>query len=226
MPLQVSLVRHAQTTMNLEKRIQTRTDAPLSKTGIWQAESVAKRLCFDMFSRVYTSDKRRAVHTAETILQLNRNNVKPIFQQDLRLRERDFGEWELQPEAMMFAEAKRLGVQVNQLQPPGGEDRIQFARKGLDFFLELCELTELENNQVEDEHVLVVSHVGWLITLLENLGQHPGIFKLVADEPKQLLGVPKNTSLTRMTVVPSEDEGYKYEIRFSHIFDDTHLEQI
>ncbi|CAA9588090.1 MAG: Phosphoglycerate mutase [uncultured Truepera sp.] len=83
--LELWLVRHAETLWNAERRIQGQSDTPLSGRGLAQAERLAQRLKGTHFDRLYSSDSRRALHTAE--IALGGRAVQP----EPRLREMSYG---------------------------------------------------------------------------------------------------------------------------------------
>jgi probable phosphoglycerate mutase len=83
--LELWLIRHAETLWNAQRRIQGQSDAPLSARGVAQAERLALRLNGVPFERVYSSDTRRALHTAE--IALGGEKVEP----EPRLREMSYG---------------------------------------------------------------------------------------------------------------------------------------
>jgi 2,3-bisphosphoglycerate-dependent phosphoglycerate mutase len=81
------LVRHGETSWNVEGRIQGHTDIALNPLGAAQAEAVGKRLARERFDAVYSSDLVRAYHTAHaTVPDPERTIIK-----DRRLRERHLG---------------------------------------------------------------------------------------------------------------------------------------
>ena len=63
----IIIVRHGQTKWNLEKRFRGSQDIPLDKTGVSQAEALARRLAPDTIAAVYSSRLQRALKTAEII---------------------------------------------------------------------------------------------------------------------------------------------------------------
>lgn len=63
----ILLVRHGQTTWNLEARYQGRRESPLSTLGREQAESLAAALAAEPLAAVYASPLRRSLETAEAI---------------------------------------------------------------------------------------------------------------------------------------------------------------
>lgn len=85
--MQIVLVRHGATDWNLQGRCQGSTDRELSEAGVRQAEQIATLLSDESFQAVYSSDLRRARHTAELI---SRPHDLPVLIEE-RLRELDHG---------------------------------------------------------------------------------------------------------------------------------------
>ncbi len=81
------VVRHGETVWNLEGRHQGHLDSDLSALGIRQAKAIADRLGKISFSALYSSDLKRAFHTAQYIAQKTGHSILV----DRRLRERDYG---------------------------------------------------------------------------------------------------------------------------------------
>ena len=61
------VIRHGETVWNAEHRFTTRSDVPLSDTGIRQAQTAAANLAATAIDRIYSSPLQRALRTAETI---------------------------------------------------------------------------------------------------------------------------------------------------------------
>lgn len=88
--MKLYLIRHGETEFNKHFKFIGRTDAGLSEKGLHQARAVADQLKDVNIKAVYSSDKTRAVQTAEIIaavhgLEVNRSDC---------LKEIDFGRWE------------------------------------------------------------------------------------------------------------------------------------
>lgn len=81
------LIRHGETDWNSEKRIQGQIDIDLNASGRAQARAVAAGLAGQAFAAVYSSDLRRAWHTAQIAAAALGLAVSPA----LTLRERHFG---------------------------------------------------------------------------------------------------------------------------------------
>lgn len=83
----VILLRHGETTWNLEGRYQGQLDSPLTPSGLAQARALAQRLAAVAFTALYSSDSGRALQTAACIAQSTGRQVRT----DPRLRERHLG---------------------------------------------------------------------------------------------------------------------------------------
>ena len=87
--LNVYLLRHGQTQWNAEgNRYCGRTDIPLTKTGMRQAETVGEQLKSISFDAIYSSPLERAYVTAQCV-----GGGKAVIKEQ-RLIEADFGTWE------------------------------------------------------------------------------------------------------------------------------------
>lgn len=83
------VVRHGESSWNVEGRYQGQTDVPLSPLGVLQASSLAERLTGQHFDAVYASDLTRALQTAQLVAE--RLDGLPEVRTDPRLREIDVG---------------------------------------------------------------------------------------------------------------------------------------
>lgn len=81
------LVRHGETSWNVEGRIQGHTDIRLNALGEAQAAAVGKRLARERFDAVYSSDLIRAYRTAHPAVA----DPDSTIIKDRRLRERHLG---------------------------------------------------------------------------------------------------------------------------------------
>lgn len=81
------LIRHGETTWNSERRWQGQIDAPLSDTGIAQAQALGEYLRGRAITAIYTSDLSRARVTAELI----GGALGVAVQADMRWREMHMG---------------------------------------------------------------------------------------------------------------------------------------
>ena len=94
------IIRHAESTHNLENRIQGHHDSPLTSKGLRQARQLAKRLKDVKIDKIYSSDLGRAFSTTREILRYK----KVAVVRDTQLREIQLGAWE----GMTAGEVDRL----------------------------------------------------------------------------------------------------------------------
>lgn len=90
MTTRLILIRHGETAWNAEHRIQGRLDVPLSATGVWQAEQLARALADEPIDAVVASDLARAWLTAAPLAARLGRAPQP----HAGLRERSFGIFE------------------------------------------------------------------------------------------------------------------------------------
>jgi broad specificity phosphatase PhoE len=109
------LVRHAETSWNLEGRVQGHVATPLSDRGREQAEALRAHLAEDEIEVAYASDLPRAVETAEVIL---RGRDVPLFLAP-EMRELSYGQWE--------------GLTYTEVQEQDPEGFARLLQAGIDF---------------------------------------------------------------------------------------------
>ena len=159
----IYLVRHGESTWNLEKRLQGHLDGSLSLNGIRQAEKVGATL-ENKISRVYSSDLERARATAEIIVK--KCSVK--LDNDERLRERNLGIF--QGLTLLEVEAKYPEMYNKFISGdpdfiiPKGESISQTSKRINSFLNELI-------NEKDEDNICIVTHDGIInIALREILG--------------------------------------------------------
>ena len=90
--MRLYLVRHGQTDMNKRNMFYGWTDADINETGIQQAEMLRQYFRQIPIDAIYSSDLRRAAHTAEIIAA--GKDMKVHY--DSAFRELYYGDWENQ----------------------------------------------------------------------------------------------------------------------------------
>ena len=149
------LVRHGETEWNKTGRYQGRSDVELSAIGLWQAERLRDRLAGQRIDAVYSSDLKRALHTAQIITSQHNLAVMPCKE----LREIDFGELEgMTYDEIQLHYPNWSGISSD-VSIPGGESLSQLA-----FRIELFVPRLAEHSG--DKTVLVVAHGGALRVLV------------------------------------------------------------
>ena len=122
------LVRHGETTWNVDGRVQGHSNSPLSEKGKRQVERLAHHLAKLKVNAICSSDSTRAMETANAIAAGHRFQVMPSQE----LRERNYGVLE----GKTLAEAARtqgtwfLTWQGNRLNaPPAGESQPEMCER-------------------------------------------------------------------------------------------------
>lgn len=151
MAARLLLIRHGQTAWNLEKRYCGFTDIGLNDQGINQAKRLSTRLAGQGIHKVYSSDRKRAIETAE--IALNASSLK----KNPDLREIHFGVFEglcykeimqQYPEIYIKWVENPFSVVI-----PKGEDLRDFKTRVINAFNNIVSLNQ-------DKTVAVFSHGG------------------------------------------------------------------
>lgn len=193
----IYLIRHGETDLNKQKRLQGQTDIPLNEYGrhlaLITGQALAKEACFDT---VFSSPLGRAVETAKIII----GNRTCSFHTDNRIQEISFGEYEglgfgtgdysiPDPGFLNFFNAPERYVT-----PPKGENfKDVIARTG-EFLREL-----IANPEYEEQTILISTHGCALKALLANIRQTQ-IKDFWGD------GVHKNCAVTTVRAVNGKAE--------------------
>ena len=124
----ICLVRHGETTWNVDRRVQGQIDIPLNERGLLQAQATAQALLAERIDTLYGSDLGRAWVTAGRIAV---PRGQPVMPEPL-LRERHYGAFQ----GLTYAEARarhpeefrRFEAREPVAQFPGGsgESLLQF----------------------------------------------------------------------------------------------------
>jgi broad specificity phosphatase PhoE len=166
----IILARHGRTLWNLEGRYQGQSDSALCPIGLEECESLAERLGGMGIGSIYTSPLNRARVTARIVAE--RLRITSI-QDDQRLAEIHFGEWEglTQTEVRQRWPAllKTWKSAPDAVRFPGGET-LQEARARLRSFL-----TEVASkNGLSRAPTLVVTHAGLIRLAILDARQEDG----------------------------------------------------
>ncbi len=147
----ILLVRHGQSTWNIEHRWQGRADAPLSDLGRTQAQAAASGI--GQIDLIASSTLIRAKETADLIA--DKAGIGPVLEVP-ELVERDVGEWS----GKTRAEIKEIAPdwEASGYRPEGWEPDSAFLARVFTGLLKI-------SKQFEGAQVLVVAHSGIIITL-------------------------------------------------------------
>jgi broad specificity phosphatase PhoE len=171
------LIRHAESVGNRERRLQGRTDFPLTTRGRRQAEELAAALAQEEVGAVYSSPIGRALETAEAIA----GRLRLTVEVETALQEYDFGDmsgltWakirELRPQLI----EELLSDSADFPRYPGEEGREEFRERVCGALWRISEL------HAREEAVAVVTHAGpiavFLLDVLQRGYQRPMPFTL------------------------------------------------
>ena len=153
MSVELWLVRHGQTTWNLDGRLTGWTDVPLTKLGQAQARELLPALSTEPFASVAASDLSRVVHTAR-LAYGEPQCLEPA------LRELDFGQLEGLKWADLAEPHKSGLLAFEGFQAPGGESTHALKARVYGFF-----------DQLAPGRHLLFTHGGILRMVLRELGQ-------------------------------------------------------
>lgn len=164
---EILLVRHGQTTWNVQGKFQGQSDSPLTEVGLQQAQAIAHRLRHETINHIYSSDLLRAYRTAQFIAAAR--GQQPIIT-DTRLRERHNG---------IFQGLSKAEIEVTypdfypdyalddpDFVVPEGESRTQVSQRGV------AVINDLAQRHL-GQRILVVTHGGLLGAILRYVLELP-----------------------------------------------------
>ena len=183
--MEVYFVRHGETEWNIQKRFQGRSNSPLTENGLKQAKLLAKKLKNIHFNKIYSSNLKRAIFTAECI---NEGRNLSVICMD------EFAE---------IGMGKVEGISNEEFQNLYPDEYKKFYANDIDYdpsiyggetFEEtekriLKGLKRILNENKDDSRIIVVSHGAVLKILFHIFKNEPRL--TLCEEP-----IPKNTSYT------------------------------
>ncbi len=159
------LVRHGETSWNLQGRVQGHSDAPLNDLGREQAQRVARQLSTLKLRGVYASDSSRSVETAKIVAAPHQLQVMT----GTALRERSYGvlEGKTLEEAGRTEGAWFLTWQADRrAAPPAGESQDDMTTRAM---AAVREIARLHPGQM----VAVITHGGPIKAVLYEILRIP-----------------------------------------------------
>lgn len=158
------LLRHGQTEYNATDRMQGQLDTDLTRLGREQAVRAAADLATRSPLRIVSSDLRRAHDTA---IALSEATDLPVTT-DQRLRETHLGQWQglTHLDVDDLAPGARLAWRADAtVAPPGGESRIDVARRSVPLIDELLEREDEWGAGGSTRPIVLVAHGGLIAAL-------------------------------------------------------------
>jgi 2,3-bisphosphoglycerate-dependent phosphoglycerate mutase len=163
MPL-LTLIRHGQSTYNLENRFTGSLDVPLTSLGIQEAHQAGSKLKGFTYSAAYTSMLKRAQNTLQIILEEIKQTGIPIIQ-NAALDERMYGSLQGLNKAETILKYGEAQVDVWRrsfaVRPPDGESLEDTFNRAIPYYKSTIE-PALKANQ----NILVAAHGNSLRALM------------------------------------------------------------
>ena len=203
-------VRHGETDWNATARIQGQRDIPLNDKGRWQAERAAQSLLAagEPLSAIYSSDLSRAHATAQAVAAAYGMQVLS----DIRLRERNFGEYEGQSfdqlERQWPQDAARWRARDATWAPPGGETLTTLGER-------VRAVTDALAQRHPGEQIVLVAH-GGVLDMMYRIATRQGVdaqrnWALGNASINRLLWTPGGISLVGWSDTRHLDEDWRDE---------------
>ncbi len=156
--MNIYLLRHGETEQNLKGYYYGSLDVDITPKGRIQIESVSNKINSIDFDKIFSSNTKRGISSAEIILK----NRDVSFIVDDRLNETNLGLFEgksykdIQMEYPI--EFKMWSKDWKGYAPPKGECYVDFYKRVKEFFEEILKL--------KDENILIVTHGGVIRSIL------------------------------------------------------------
>jgi 2,3-bisphosphoglycerate-dependent phosphoglycerate mutase len=160
----LTLIRHGQSTYNLENRFTGSLDVPLTTLGVQEAHKAGNKLKDFTYARAYTSMLKRAQETLQIILQEIEQTEIPI-EQNAALDERMYGSLQGLNKAETIAKYGEAQVELWRrsfaVRPPDGESLEDTFNRTVPYYKSTIEPV-LKANQ----NILIVAHGNSLRALM------------------------------------------------------------
>ena len=166
--MKLYIIRHGETSWNVERRLQGASDTDLNENGIALAAITGAAMKEIPFDCCFSSPLKRARETARLVLA--GRNI-PVTE-DERLREISFGEWEGRDSALLPTSMldNFFNHPEKYMPPKGGETIEEICARTADFFQDITKREELQ-----DKTILIASHGCAVRALLQNVYENPCI---------------------------------------------------
>ncbi|MBE4909921.1 histidine phosphatase family protein [Bacillus luteolus] len=164
----IYVIRHGQTDLNKERKMQGRMGLPLNDFGINQAKALRDKLQNIKFDLVFSSPQERAVQTAEIV-----TGVRAVL--DDRLDVFDLGE----ADRLYVNEVKKVGPLPDSSVYQGVEETSEFVKRVFSFMKEL----EIQYGK-QELNILISGHrctTGCIGAYFEGVPKDGNIVKFSSD---------------------------------------------
>ena len=159
----IIFLRHAQAENNTKRILAGRTEGvPLTKTGIEQAERIAKYLASIDISAIYSSPIERAKHTAEIVANAFDQDTAGV-ELDERLTEIDMGKFTRMNYDDMFAKYGNIFLKFYENDPVISEHEVETFPDVQKRVLDMVDHVLKNHN---NENVILVTHMDPIKSML------------------------------------------------------------
>ncbi len=175
----IYLIRHGETTANVDKQFAGITDVELTEKGVGQAILAGEKLKDIQFDAFYSSNLKRAHETAKMIAKHQSAELIPLE----ALQEMNFGIWEGKKMSEIQAEHGELlnqwFVDFETFIVPEGESVKEMFKRVTTAYKTIIEPFSLDS----DKCIAIVAHGGVIQSLLSYLcfGDNTGYWKFKID---------------------------------------------
>ena len=185
----LTMIRHGQSTYNLENRFTGSLDVPLAPLGVQEAHQAGSKLKGFTYAAAYTSMLKRAQETLQIVLQeIHQTEILTI--QNAALDERMYGSLQGLNKAETIAKYGAAQVELWRrsfaVRPPNGESLEDTFNRTIPYYK-----STIEPRLKSDENILIVAHGNSLRALMMYLENVDPLAIAKVDIPT---GVPRNYS--------------------------------
>ncbi len=180
--MELILIRHGETEENVNKVLLGHLNHCLNKNGRSQSIEIADKLRQEAISGIYTSDLLRAVQSSGYI---KRSHPTAYYQEDMRLRERNYGCFNGTPFDVFLSEYEDSSAFSK---PKTGENLYEFRKRIQDFY------QEISRSYNKKDKIVAITHAGVIVNFLSLIEGDP-LDKIITD-----CKWPRNNELIRLNI--------------------------
>lgn len=159
----IVVFRHGETDWNHQGLVQGTSDLPLNSNGIQQAENLAKNLQKYGISHIFSSDKKRAIQTAEIVANVSICGIS-VHE---ALREQNFGIAEGQDRQKIRNQYAELFTIIDDISHPETNTKfLPSAESRLQVFNRVAEPICAWASQYQGQTIGISTHGGVILSLL------------------------------------------------------------
>ncbi len=157
--MKIYIVRHGETKLNREGRLQGWIDEPLNESGVELARVTGQGLADICFHKAYSSPLKRAYETGEIMLSENKAGSSKEIITDDRIKEINFGRWDglgCTKSNFEIGDEKFWKIYSDPLSyegPDDGESILDVCKRTGEFWDEV-----ITDRSLEDKNVIIFMH--------------------------------------------------------------------